>query len=111
MFIAFSFILIHCHSFKMVEFYIPSSFEPTQPLQHAHTPKKAAVLGTLSYLQDHHIHVRKEDVFHYFNVSRQTGFRWTAENEPRRLHNRPDSGPDPRGCKEKLTREDMRKME
>src|SRR5205809_7562219 len=68
MFIAFSFILIHCHSFKMVEFSIPSSFEPPEPLQHAHTPKKAAVLGTLSYLRDHHIRVRKEDVFHYFQV-------------------------------------------
>ena len=111
MFIAFSFILIHCHSFKMVEFSIPSSFEPTQPLQHAHTPKKAAVLETLSYLQDHHIRVWKEDVFHYFNVSRRTRFCWTAENKPRRLHNHPDSGPDPCGRPRKLTRDDLRKME
>ena len=111
MFIAFSFILIHYHSFKMVEFSIPSSFEPTEPLQHAHTPKKAAVLGTLSYLQDHHICVWKEDVFHYFNISRQTGFRWTTENKPRRLHNCSDSGPDSHDQSRKLTRDDLRKME
>ena len=95
----------------MVEFSIPSSFEPTEPLQHAHTPKKAAVLGTLSYLRDHHIRVRKEDVFHYFNVSRRTRFCWTAENKPRRLHNHPDSGPDPSGRPRKLTLDDLRKME
>jgi hypothetical protein len=88
-----------------------SSFEPTEPFKHDHTPKKAAVLGTIQYLHDHHIHTRKEDVFNYFNIPRSTGFRWLAENEPRRLHNRPDSGPDPRGRKPKLTREDLRRME
>ena len=84
-----------------------SSFEPTGPLKHGHTPQKAALLGTLHYLHDHHIRVRKEDVFHYFNVSRQTGFYWIAENEPRRLHNCPDSDPDPRGRKRKLTRDEV----
>jgi len=88
-----------------------SSFEPTDPQKHDHTPQKAAVLGTLHYLKDHHFRVRKEDVFHYFNVPPRTGFRWTAENNSRRLHNPPDSGPDPRGRKRKLTREDLRKIE
>jgi len=95
----------------MVEYSTSSSFEPTGPRKHFSTPKKAAVLGTLHYLQDHHIRVRKEDVFRYFNISRRTGFYWAVENEPRRLHNHPDSGPDPRGRKRKLTREDLQKME
>ncbi len=95
----------------MVEFSISSSFEPTDLQKHHHTPKKAAVLGTLHYLQDHHLRVRKGEIFHYFHVPQRTGFRWLAENEPRRLHNRPDSGPDPRGRPRKLTREDLQKME
>jgi len=89
---------------------ILSSFEPTEPQKHDHTPQKAAVLGTLVYLHDHYIRVPKEDVFHYFNVPPRTGYRWTTKSEPRRLHNRPDSGPDPRGRKRKLTREDLRTM-
>ncbi len=95
----------------MVESSILSSSEPTGPRKQFHTPKKAAVLGTIHYLQDHQIHVQKEDIFRYFNISRRTGFYWLAENEPRRLHNRPDLGPDPRGRKRKLTREDLQKME
>src|SRR5436190_8664183 len=53
---------------NMVESSALSSFELTGPLKHDHTPKKAAVLGTLHYLHDRHIRIRKEDIFHYFNV-------------------------------------------
>jgi hypothetical protein len=110
-FIAFLFILIHSYSFKMGSLSALSSFEPTGPLKHDHTPKKTAVLGTIQYLQDHHIRTRKEEVFNYFSIPRATGFRWLAENEPRRLHNHPDSGSDPRGRKRKLSREDLQAME
>ena len=95
----------------MTKFSIPSSFEPTESLKHDHTPKKAAILGAVCYLEKNHIHRLKRDVFRHFDVSERTGFRWTTKNEPRRLHNRPDSGPDPRGRKRKLTRDDLRKME
>jgi hypothetical protein len=95
----------------MAESSIPLSFEPTHPLKHDHTPQKAAVLGTIHYLQDHHIPISKKEIFHYFNVPKRTGFRWVKENEPRRLHNHPDSGLDPRGRKRKLTREDLQAME
>jgi hypothetical protein len=90
---------------------LPSSFELTESQKHDHTPKKAAVLSTISYLNDHHMRLRKREVFQYFDIPERTGFRWTAKNEPRRLHNRPDLGPDPRGRKRKLTRDDLRKME
>src|SRR5436190_24120381 len=94
-------LLIHSYSFsfilKMVELSIPSSFEPTDLLKHHHTPKKAAVLGTIHYLQDHHLPTRKLEIYRYFNVPRQTGSRWIAKNESRRIHNCPDSGPDVRG--------------
>jgi len=92
------------------KFSIPHSFEPTESLKHDHTSKKAAVLSTISYLEDHHLPFEKRDIFRYFDVSKRTGFRWTAKNEPRQLHNRPDSGPDPRDRKRKLTRDDLRKM-
>ena len=78
----------------MAEFSIPSSFEPTNLLQHYHISKKAAVLGTIHYLQDHHLPTQKLEIYCYFNVSRQTGSRWVAKNEPRKIHNYPDSGPD-----------------
>src|SRR5436305_2465429 len=91
------------------KFCIPHYFEPTEPLKHDHTPTKAAVLSTISYLEDHHLPFEKRDIFRYFDVPKRTGFRWTAKNEPRRLHNRPDLGPDPRGRKRKLTRDDLRK--
>ena len=108
-------LLIHFYSFsfvlKMVELLIPPSFEPTDLLKHHHTPKKAAVLGTIHYLQDRHLPVHKLDIYHYFHVPRRTASRWITENEPRRLHNRPDPDPDPRGRLRKLTREDLRKME
>ena len=84
--------------FKMVESSSALSFfKPTESFKHNHTPKKAAILGTLHFLHDRHIRVRKEDVFDYFNISRRTGFRWIKENEPRRLHNHLDPDPDPRG--------------
>ena len=95
----------------MIKFSIPHSFEPTESLKHDHISKKAAVLGAIHYLENHHMHLRKRDVFRYFDVPKRTGLRWTAKNEPRRLHNRPDLGPDPRGRKRKLTRDDLRKME
>ena len=43
------------HNLKMAKFSILHSFEPTESLEHNHTPKKAAVLGTINYLKDHHI--------------------------------------------------------
>src|SRR5436190_6466028 len=93
-------LLIHSYSFsfilKMVELSIPSSFEPTDLLKHHHTPKKAAVLDTIHYLQDRHLPVHKLDIYHYFHVLRRTASRWITENESRRLHNRLDPDPDPR---------------
>jgi len=58
----------------MAESSIPLFFEPTHPFSHDHTPQKADVLGILHYLQDHNIHTSKKDVFHYFNVAKQTEF-------------------------------------
>ena len=95
----------------MAKFSIPHSFEPTESLKHDHIPKKAAVLGTVNYLEDHHMPLRKCDIFRYFDVPKRTGFRWTTKNEPYRLYNRSDSGPDPHGRKRKLTRDNLRKME
>ena len=67
-------LLIHSYSFsfilKMVELSIPPSFEPTDLLKHHHTPKKAAVLDTIHYLQDRHLPVHKLDIYHYFHVPR-----------------------------------------
>src|SRR2546421_330087 len=94
----------------MAKFSIPHSFEPTEFLKRDHIPKKGAVLGTVSYLEDH-MPLRKRDVFQYFDVPERTGFRWTTKNEPRRLHNRSDLGPDPRSRKRKPTRDDFRKIE
>jgi hypothetical protein len=45
----------------MAEFSIPMSFEPTDPLKHDHTPQKAAILGTIQYLQDHRIRISKKE--------------------------------------------------
>ena len=59
----------------MVELSISSSFEPTDRLKHHHTPQKAAVLGTIHYLQDHNCRVRKGEIFHYFHIPRRTGIR------------------------------------
>ena len=61
-------------------------------------------------LQVQHIHVWKKDVFHYFDVSRRTGFCWLAENESQRLHNHSDSGPDFHDWKRKLTHDELWKM-
>jgi len=62
-------------------------------------------------ITDVRLYNRKQEVFQYFDIPRRTGTRWIRKNEPRRLHNRPDSGPDPRGRKRKVTREDLRTME
>ena len=51
------------------------SFEPTESLKHDHTLKKAAILGTISYLEDHHLPFEKRDLFRYFDVPKRTGFR------------------------------------
>ena len=95
----------------MLIFRPPPSFETTKLLKHDHTPQRAAVLGTLSYLRDYHIYTCKKDVFHYFNIPKRTGYRLLIKNESHRLHNHPKSGPDPRGRKRKLTREDLQKIE
>ena len=95
----------------MAKFSIPPSFEPTESLKHDHTPKKDAILGAVRYLEHHHMHRRKRDIFQHFDVPNRTGFRWITKNEPRRLHNRPNSDPDPRSRKRKLIRDDLRKIE
>ena len=95
----------------MIRFSTSSFFEPIVLKKHDHTSKKATVLGTLLYLKDHHLPLRKLELYRYFNVPRQTGSRWIRENEPRRIHNRPDSDSDPRGRPRKLTRENLQDME
>jgi hypothetical protein len=57
----------------MAELSIPSFFEPPDQLKHHHTSKKAAVLGTILYLQDHNLSVRKREIFRHSNIPRQTG--------------------------------------
>jgi hypothetical protein len=94
----------------MIKLPIPHSFEPTESLKHDHTPKKATVLDTIRYLENHHIDRRKRDIFQYFNVPERTGFCWATKNEPRRLHNCSDSDSDSCGRKRKLTRDNLRKM-
>ena len=41
----------------MVESSTSFFFKPIDPLKHNHTPQKAAILSTLHYLHDQHIHV------------------------------------------------------
>ena len=94
----------------MIKFPIPHSFEPTESLKHDYIPKKAAVLGAVSYLENHHMYLQKRAVFQHFDVPERTGFRWTIKNEPRRLHNRPDSDPDLRSRKRKLSYNNLRKV-
>src|SRR5436305_12046722 len=93
------------------KFSIPYSFEPTEPLKYDYIPIKAAVLSIISYLEDYYLLFEKRDIFRYFDVPKRTGFRWTAKNEPRRLYNRLDLGPDPRGRKRKFARDNLRKIE
>ena|SRR5437764_14155088 len=95
----------------MIKFPILHSFEPTESLKHNHTPKKAAVLSTVSYLENHHIYLRKRDIFRHFDIPNRTGFRWITKNKPRRLYNRPDSGSDLHGQKRKLAHNNLRKIE
>ena len=95
----------------MTKFSLPPSFEPTESLKHNHTPKKAAILGAVCYLKKYYMRFRKQDVFQHFDISERTGFRWTTKNEPCKLYNYPDSGPDLRGRKRKLSRNNLRKME
>ena len=45
------------------KFSIPHYFEPTEPLKHDHTPTKAAVLSTVSYLENYHMYLQKRAVF------------------------------------------------
>ena len=47
----------------MAKFSIPHSFEPTESLEYDYTSKKAAVLGTINYLKDYHMHLRKREIF------------------------------------------------
>ena len=49
----------------MVELSIPPSFESIDLLKHHHIPKKAAILDTIHYLQDHHLPVHKLDIYRY----------------------------------------------
>ena len=39
-------------------------------------------------------HYLVAEAFRYFDIPNRTGFRWITKNEPRRLHNYPDSGSD-----------------
>jgi hypothetical protein len=48
---------------KMAKFSILSSFEPIESQKYNHTPKKAAVLSIISYLSNHHIRLRKREIF------------------------------------------------
>ena len=94
----------------MTESSISLFFESMHSFSHDHMSQKAAVLDILHYLQDHNIHISKKDVFHYFNVAKQTRFHWVKKNESQRLHNHSDSDSDSCDHKEKLTHKDMQKM-
>ena len=62
--------------------------EGRQNLQHHITPTKAAVLGTIKYLEEHDIPYFKQDVFNTFGVKRRDGYR-ILQDHPRRHHNDP----------------------
>ena len=57
----------------MAKFSIPHSFEPTESLKHDYIPKKAAVLGAVSYLENHHM-------YHYNSES-----HWDKERAKQRI--------------------------
>jgi hypothetical protein len=51
---------------------------------HHTTPKKAGLLGTVGYLQHHKIPFYRADVFRYFHVSHNRGYKILNEGRERR---------------------------
>ena len=68
--------------------------EGRQNRQHYPTPTKAAVLGTIKYLEEHNVPYCKSNVFRTHGISNKQGCELLRENEhpnpaPRRHHNDP----------------------
>jgi len=73
---------------------------------HHTTPKKARILGTVAYLQDHQIPFFKTDIFRYNQVSHARGSAILHQNHERRhLEN------ETRGRPKILSPADVQKME
>lgn len=82
--------------------------------KHYTTPQTSRMIGGIELANHLGVKGKKEEIFKYYGFSHTAGYRALAGREAhseRRLHNAPDAGPDPRGRKSKLTREDLRKME
>ncbi|KAK4240768.1 hypothetical protein C8A03DRAFT_31159, partial [Achaetomium macrosporum] len=81
---------------------------------HHHTPKKAKVIGTISFLEKEKIPHFKSRVFRHFGVSQRQGWEIVRQQRNRRnLKDDPDY-PDleeTRGRKRILTPDDLRAME
>ena len=69
------------------------------------TPSRSRVI-MVKLLAQKDYHIPQEVVREITSVPPRVQSRIIASKQPRRLHNRPDSGPDPRGRKRKLTRSD-----
>ena len=83
--------------------------EGRQNLQHHVTPTKAAVLGTIKYLEEHNIPYFKKDVFNTFDVKRRDEYRILHEN-PRHHHNDPFTT-ERQGRPSIISKEDISRMD
>ncbi len=83
--------------------------EGRQNLQNHVTPTKAAILGTIRYLEEHKISYFKQDVFDTFDVKRREGYR-ILQGHPRRHHNDPFIK-EHRGRPSKVSKEDILRMD
>ena len=82
-----------------------------------YTPRRAAVIAVIDYLKAHGKLGRgkgkstSESVFDWAGPPRSTAYKLMASRATRRLGHLYDSGPNPRGRRPKLTREQVADME
>ena len=68
----------------------PKKSEPKRPkFKHVSTPTRAAIRGTISFLEAQSIPYSKAEVFEHFEVPRATGYRILKDDSARTRHNNP----------------------
>jgi hypothetical protein len=78
----------------------------SQKNKHPSTPSRCGVLWAKAYSIELGIDIPQKTIHKLTGINERTQRRILSSNQPRTLHNRPDSGPDPRGRNRAITRQE-----
>ena len=84
----------------------PPDLKHTQKLKHPRTPSRCGVLWAKAFSQELGITIKQDTIQKLTGIPLSGQTRIIASKQVRTLHNIPDSGPDPRGRKRAIIRQD-----